>query len=431
MRRAAGAVVVALAIAASACGGAGRETPPISVPESVQGRVTIPEGLRARVCRLAIGGGSGAEVVNVEADVPAAVVLQPGDVITQIDGMPVVESADLIAAVRSRQVGDVVAVRVIRSGSGPIDADIELIEHSDGSGAPMLGIGVRTAVELRNATDVGEAGRLDSPFTAVVSVGGQLYAVDAVEGAWLNLESPTPDLAWVPAGGAVFVLVDGQPDQVVNVADPSSSVDFVAEGWDGRWVLGSQAGRVLVYADRGDENGQQGALFAVDPTSGGIEWSWSPQDSERTDNPIPIFAVSSPNQQRTLVGTAQFDEQGNVEVLRFSLLGDDGEQLLVVPPSGGQIPQGSAVLGWYTDSEVAYQQTDGILLWNVDTGDLRSIELPFSAEGAQFAPVGDGEHFIMLAGGSLDLVSSGASASMRQLAVDCDADQVAPPGFVS
>ncbi len=428
MRRRAITALLVFGLVAAGCGG-GRETPPISVPDSIQGQVPVPEGLQATRCLLAIGGGTGAEVVNVEEGVPASAVLQPGDVITEADGKPVVESADLIGAIRSKAVGDTLTIHVVRRGE-PIDADIELIEHSDGSGAPMLGVGITTAVELEEAQAVDASGELASPLTAVVSVEGTLYAVDAVEGSWVNLGRATPELAWVPSAGGIYVLEDGQPDRVVNVTAAGSGVDFVVEGWDGRWVLGAQGGLVLVYADQSTEVGPRGAIFAVDPGSGGIEWFWSPQDAERTDNPIPIFAVSSPNQERTLVGTVQFDDEGNIEVFRFSLLGVDGEQLLVVPPAGGQIPDGAAVIGWHTDDEVAYQQTGGILLWNVDTGDLDVIEIPFADEAVQFAPVGDGEHFIMIGSESLDLVSGGERVSMRPLAVDCSAEQVAPPGFV-
>jgi hypothetical protein len=433
MRRPAAVAVLALALVASACGDGGRKTPPLSIPDQVEGQVAGPDSLASPACRLAVGTGIGAEVVSVQTDLPASRVLAPGDVITEVDGVGVTESEDLIAVVRSLQVGDSVSVRVFRSGVDPFDAEVDLVEHSEESGAPMLGIGVRTAVELQDARSIEAGGALDSPLTAVVSVDGSLYAVDAVVGNWVSLHSATPEPAWVATAGSVYVLEDGEPDRLVSVTDPGSAVEFVAEGWNGRWVLGSQAGRVLVYADRIVEAALKGALFAVDPVSGAVEWFWSPRDSERTDNPLPIFAVSSPSQERTLVGTAQFDDEGTVEVLRFSLLDQEGNPLLVVPPANGALPDGAVVIGWHTDDEIAYQQqgTANILLWNVDDGDLRQIELPAATEDVQYLPIGDGTHFMVIGASSVDLIGGGESPSMRPLAVDCVADQVAPPGFVS
>lgn len=425
--------VFAMALLASACSGGGRETPPFSVPESVEGQVTVPEIVAGPVCRFAIGAGMGVEVVSVEAGMPVSQLLQTGDVITQVDGVGVAESGDFIGIVRSLQVGDHVTMSVTRGDTEPFEADVELVEHVDGSGAPMVGIGVRTAVELREAEAIEASGRLDSPFTAVVSVDGSLYAVDAVEGAWLSLGSSTPEVPWVPAAGSVYILEDGQPDRLVSVTGPASAVDFMVEGWNGRRVLGSQAGRVLVYAERPNaESGLEGAIFAVDPTSGSVLWFWAPRAEESTVRPIPIFAVSSPSQERTLVGTAQFDESGNAEVVRFSLLDRNGEPALVVPPAGGELPSGLITIGWYTDSQVAYQQpeTMSIVLWDVDTGDLTEVQLPVAPDDAQFSPVGDGAHLIMITTDALDLIRTGEGPSARPLAVDCVADQIAPSGFV-
>jgi len=431
MKRPATAMIV-VALVAAACGGGERETAAFSVPTSVVGRVTVPDIGAGPVCRLAMGTGMGVEVVSVEPDMPVSALLQIGDVITHVDGVGVAESGDFIAIIRSNEVGDTVTVSVTRSGNGPVEADVELVELLDGTGGPMMGIGVQTAVVLQDATTVGSSGTLESALTAVVSVDGSLYAVDAIEGAWLSLQSTTPPAAWTPAAGGVYTLEEGEPDRLVNVANPEAAVDFDVEGWDGRWVLGSQAGLVLVYADRSEESGLQGAIFAVEPEEGRVAWFWSPRDAERVDFPLPIFAISSPSHVRTLVGTAQFDESGNAEVVRFSLLDLNGEPELVVPPAGGDLPSGLVAIGWHTESQIAYHQpaVGNILLWNVDTGDIDELALPVSPPDAQFVPVGDGTNFIMITGDSLDLIRGGDGPSARPLAVDCAADQIAPPGFV-
>lgn len=433
MKRAVAAAIVTFGLLVAACSGGGRTTPSFAVPGTVEGRVALPEIAAGPVCRLGVGTGIGVEVVSVEPDMPVSGKLQPGDVITGIDGVGVDDSGDFIGIVKSRAVGESVTMSVSRVDDDRFEADVELVAHVDGSGEPMVGIGIRTAVELQEPAAVATSGNLESPLTAVVSVDGSLYAVDPVEGSWLSLQIATPDGAWTPAAGGVYTLIDGEPDQVVDITNPDASIGFSVEGWNGRWVLGSQAGRVLVYADRQAENGVQGSIFAVDPATGDIEWFWSPQDAERVDNPLPIFAVSSPSHDRTLVGTAQFDDDGNAEVVRFSLLDRNGEPELVAPPSGGELPPGLVTIGWFTDTQVAYHQPSegSVLLWDVDTGELDEVALPVEAGStAQFSPVGDGTHFIMITAGGLDLVQAGEGPSTRPLAVGCVADGIAPPGFV-
>jgi putative serine protease PepD len=62
--------------------------------------------------------GSGARVVSVQPDSPAADAgLRPGDVVTAIDDRPVTSSTELTAAVRSRTPGDEVRLTVRRDGS--------------------------------------------------------------------------------------------------------------------------------------------------------------------------------------------------------------------------------------------------------------------------------------------------------------------------
>jgi len=70
--------------------------------------------------------GTGAEIVLVQADSPAAAAgLQVGDVVTAVGGRAVTSSTELTAAVRSSQPGDDVALTV-RRGSGDTTVDVTL-----------------------------------------------------------------------------------------------------------------------------------------------------------------------------------------------------------------------------------------------------------------------------------------------------------------
>ncbi|HET7721904.1 MAG TPA: PDZ domain-containing protein, partial [Acidimicrobiales bacterium] len=58
--------------------------------------------------------GVGAEVVDVQADMPAGPILKAGDVIVAIDGKTVASSGDAVAAIRARAPGDTLSLRVQR-----------------------------------------------------------------------------------------------------------------------------------------------------------------------------------------------------------------------------------------------------------------------------------------------------------------------------
>lgn len=88
--------------------------------------------------------GVGAEVVDVQADLPAGPVLKAGDVIVAIDGAPVGSSADAVAAIRARAPGDILGLTVKRAGA-PLDLSAAL---ADDGGKPLLGVRLTTKIEL-------------------------------------------------------------------------------------------------------------------------------------------------------------------------------------------------------------------------------------------------------------------------------------------
>ena len=429
MRRSAAVTILALALVASACGEGGRETPPLSIPEEITGTVPVPEGFESQRCLLAIGTGQGAEILEIATDVPASGVLELGDIITAVDGVPVMGPAQLTTVVGAKQPGDTVSLAVTRSGSGPIEEDIQLAEGIEGSEAPRLGVVIRTAVELQDSTAIDGSASLDSPRTTVMEIDGNLYAVDVVDGTWLNLAREAPDGLWVAVGGNVYVMGDGEPDRVLNLTNPDASFEFQAEGWDGDALLGSQGPLLLVAASRVVDDVAQFAIFAVDPEARELGWTSFPDDPDRPDFPQPIFARSSPSQERTLVVTIQLDSQGAVEVLRLNLVDTAGNLVQHVPGGDPSILEGKIISGWHNDSEVVFHGTDTgeAILWNVDSGELTPLELPSPTEGTLLVPVGDGVHFIVAGEQSVNLIGLGDDVSSRRLVVGCTAS-VAPPG---
>ncbi|MCZ6460862.1 MAG: PDZ domain-containing protein [Actinobacteria bacterium] len=423
MRPSPAAALVALSLVAAACGG-GRSTPVPDVPDSVAtaGADLVP------ACRLSVGTDLGAGVVSVGVDVPAAAVLEVGDIIVEADGFEVAVSLDLISVVATKQVGDTLRLVVVRQGEGPLEAEFEVIERSDGSGFPMIGIEVETVVGLRDLLAVDASAIVDSPLTTVVSIQGRLYAMDALAGTWRSLDLDTPSSVWAVSAGGIYVLEEGEPDRIINLAEPGSSIDFAAEGWDSRGVIGSQAGLVLVLANRPADSGVEAAIFAVDPTTGAVAWEWSDRVAESVDSQVSVFALSAPSQGRTLVGTVEFDDDDMPNFLPDLLIDRNGSQVPLERPVSWR----ARTIYWRSNDEIAYLDplSLSVLSWNVETGRVEEAALPASTSEAGFVPIGDGSHFIMLTSTGMDLVDGSELGSLRPLAVGCVAEQISAIGYV-
>lgn len=89
--------------------------------------------------------GVGAEVVDVQADMPAGPILKAGDVIVAIDGKTVTTSSDAVAAIRARAPGDTLRMRVERAGVAAFDTSAVLAADE---GKPLLGVRLTTKIKL-------------------------------------------------------------------------------------------------------------------------------------------------------------------------------------------------------------------------------------------------------------------------------------------
>ena len=288
----------------------------------------------------------------------------------------------------------------------------------------MIGIEVETVVGLRDLLAIDASAIVDSPLTTVVSIQGRLYAMDALAGTWRSLDLNTPSSVWAASAGGIYVLEKGEPDRIVNLAEPGSSIDFAAEGWDTKAVIGSQAGLVLVLANRPSDSGVEAAIFAVDPTTGAVAWEWS----ENVDSQVSVFALSAPSHERTLVGTVEFDDNEVPNYLPRLLLDRNGSQVAVERP----VSWSARAIDWHSNAEIAFVNptTTSVLLWNVDTGGVEEVALPASTFDALFVAIGDGSHFIMLTSSGMDLIDSSDGGSSRTLAVGCVAEQFSQTGYV-
>lgn len=103
--------------------------------------------------------GVGAEVVDVQADMPAGPVLKAGDVIVAIDGKTVGSSADAVAAIRARAPGDTLQMRIERGAAPPFDAQAVLAADE---GRPLLGVRLTTKIKLPFEIKI-DSGRVVGP----------------------------------------------------------------------------------------------------------------------------------------------------------------------------------------------------------------------------------------------------------------------------
>jgi PDZ domain-containing protein len=81
-----------------------------------------------------------AVVVSSVADgVSAADLLQPGDIVVEVNGVTTTSVDDFAPALEGFEIGDTIDMTVERNGSR-IDLQVELAEREDDPGAPMIGI---------------------------------------------------------------------------------------------------------------------------------------------------------------------------------------------------------------------------------------------------------------------------------------------------
>ncbi len=92
---------------------------------------------------------SGVIVSETLAGAPAAEVLERGDVIVGIDGVPVGELRDLAEVLALREAGQMVELDVERADDGTVKTVVlELIESSDEPARALIGVGARERTDL-------------------------------------------------------------------------------------------------------------------------------------------------------------------------------------------------------------------------------------------------------------------------------------------
>jgi PDZ domain-containing protein len=88
--------------------------------------------------------GTGAVIHTVVPDSAAAAVLQPGDVVIEADGKPVLVGDDLVAAIAAHRPGEHLRLLVEPGDDGPRTVEVELGVHPEDESLPFLGVAAGT-----------------------------------------------------------------------------------------------------------------------------------------------------------------------------------------------------------------------------------------------------------------------------------------------
>lgn len=106
----------------------------------------------------------GVLVTSVAPDVPAADVLEPGDVLVAVDGVPVQTPEELRARIGTRKPGDTLTFSVRRQGKKPVQVKVRTIARPDDPSRAIVGILIEQEADVKLPFEVDiDLGRVGGP----------------------------------------------------------------------------------------------------------------------------------------------------------------------------------------------------------------------------------------------------------------------------
>jgi len=180
---------------------------------------------------------SGARVITVASDVPAAAVLRPGDVIVRAGGKAIQRSEQLTSVVGDASVGAEIALTVKRSDE-EIDVKVRTVERPGSDGESIIGIFIETVISdielpLELRIDAGEIGGPSAGLMFALGVIDVLREEDITRGRVVaGTGEITPDgvvgavgavaqkvVAAQRAGAELFLVPDDELEQACGVTE--------------------------------------------------------------------------------------------------------------------------------------------------------------------------------------------------------------------
>ncbi len=154
--------------------------------------------------------GVGAEVVEVEAGQPAAAVLKPNDVIVTVDGKPIANSSDAVAAIQAHVPGDHLTMQIRRDDGPP--TDVEAVLGQGDGGKPLLGVRLSTKIKLPFAVNI-DSGNIVGPSA------GLAYGLEL-----LDLLTPGELTGGSSVAATGELLTDGTVGPIGGIAQKTDTV---------------------------------------------------------------------------------------------------------------------------------------------------------------------------------------------------------------
>jgi PDZ domain-containing protein len=165
--------------------------------------------------------GQGVEVLAVSPSRPASDILEPGDVITAVDGEPIVEADDLSERVRAREPGESIEVVLTRDGeemtvtvpteaaedgspiigvyvSGVYDFPIDVEVDTSAIGGPSAGLAMTLSI-LDTLTPGDLTGGMRVAVTGTIAEDGSVGEIGGIEQKTISAKAAGADVFIVPA----------------------------------------------------------------------------------------------------------------------------------------------------------------------------------------------------------------------------------------
>jgi Lon-like protease len=199
----------------------------------------------------------GAGIRTVQEGEPADGALEPGDVVTALDGRPVGTTEDLVAGLRAYAPGQAVVLTVLHPDRGERTERVVLGARPDGTEGGFLGVSTSTAVEEKSlpvevVLDTGDVGGnsaglaltlaiIDSltegdlaggrrvAVTGTIEVGGSVGVVGGIKQKTVAAERAGADLFIVPEPLAAEARRHAGDMEVVGVADLTGALAALAD----------------------------------------------------------------------------------------------------------------------------------------------------------------------------------------------------------
>lgn len=168
--------------------------------------------------------GNGVLVSSVLEGVPAAEVLQQGDVIVAVEGRAVSLAPDGVAEITSYQIGDTITLTIQR-GEETLDVDVLLIQHTDFEDRPMVGFLAETyqpAFDFPIAVDI-DSQNIGGPSAGLMYT---LAVVDALSEGDLTNGWRIAGTGTISSDGSVGAI-GGVKQKVVAAQEAGAQYVFV------------------------------------------------------------------------------------------------------------------------------------------------------------------------------------------------------------